>query len=104
MQNLFTRAPISLNGTPTSTPGIQRYVVKYATAQRWQAPVIVTNLTSQFVNLFEYERREPDSLLDRRYHPSALNLVILAPRTASMPSYMRLSTRLQFWSGSTEAL
>ncbi|KAH7099643.1 alpha/beta-hydrolase [Auriculariales sp. MPI-PUGE-AT-0066] len=36
----------SLNGTASATPGIDRYVVQYATAQRWKAPVIATSLKS----------------------------------------------------------
>jgi len=32
------------NGSPTSIPGIERFVVQYASAQRWKAPVVPQDL------------------------------------------------------------
>ncbi|KZV92999.1 alpha/beta-hydrolase [Exidia glandulosa HHB12029] len=34
----------SMNGTDTAVPGVQRFVVRYATAARWKAPVVATEL------------------------------------------------------------
>ena len=41
----------SMNGTATAVPGVERFVVRYATAARWKAPVVATTLNTLQVSL-----------------------------------------------------